>query len=356
MRICFLHLTMGVINRGSEISTDLIANNLSKNNQILVLGGGDKKSKLYSYKKTYQLNRLHLLAPTNIFEKIRFRLYLDSQSQQIKKFTKSSLVEIKKFNPDIIIPTNGKAQINIIKKHFPNKKIVIFGRAGIGWNDKDNLKTNPDLFISLSQKALEWAEKNKSKKTKVVYIPNPIDTSLFQAPKSIKTKLKKPIVLVVGALTKYKNIDLVIKSVSKTKASLLIMGKGEEELSLKKLAKKYLKGRHEYISSSYEELPKYYKASDVFCFMPDSQEAFGRVYIEAMASGLPIVAPNDSIRKEIIGSQGYFTSHDSNEISKSINEALKVGKLNYSKELEKFSFEKVVEKIEEELREIIQEN
>jgi len=239
--------------------------------------------------------------------------------------------------------------VKLLKKTFPNKKIVIFGRAGIGWNDKDNLKTRPDIFIALSQKAFLWAEKIKSKKTRVVYIPNPIDTSHFQASKSIKTNLIKPIVLVVGALTKYKNIDLVIKSVSKTKASLLVIGKGEEEKTLKKLANKYLNGRYKFLSSSYEELPKYFKVSDVFCFIPDPQEAFGRVYIEAMASGLPIVAPNESIRRDIIGNQGFYTNHDSNEIAKSINEALNIGKLDYSKELEKFSHNNVVKQIENQL-------
>ena len=100
MKICFLHLTMGVVNRGSEISTDIIANGLSKNHQVMILGGGDHKSKKYSYKRTYQLIKSPISAPKNIIEKILFRLYLDPQSSQIKKFTQSSLEEIKKFNPD----------------------------------------------------------------------------------------------------------------------------------------------------------------------------------------------------------------------------------------------------------------
>jgi len=177
--------------------------------------------------------------------------------------------------------------------------------------------------------------------------PNPIDISNFQSAKPIKINLKKPTVLVVGALTKYKNIDLIIKAVSRTNASLLILGKGEEEVSLRILSKKYLKGRHEFSSSSYKDLPKYFKTADVFCFMPDPQEAFGRVYIEAMASGLPIVAPNDSIRKNIIGSQGFYSSYDKDDIAKSINQALNTGRLNYSEELQKFLHTNVVKQIED---------
>ena len=349
MKIIFLHLTLGLIERGSEISTDIIASELSTNNQVFVLGGGDVSKKKYSYKKIGKIRNFPKAAPTNILEKILFRLYLDSQSQQVKKFTKLSLKEIRKFDPDIIIPINGKPQIKIISKYFPNKKICTFGHAGIGWNDIDTLKTQPDLFIALSQNALKWAKKIKKSKTKVINIPNPVDINHFKNAKFKKINLTKPIVIIIGALTKYKNIDLVIKAVAKTKASLLVLGKGEEEKNLKKLAQKLLPNRHLFAYSKYMDISGYLKASNVFCFMPDSQEAFGRVYIEAMASGLPIVAPNDSIRKGIIGNQGFYSNYNLHDIAKHINKALKVDKINYSKELEEFSSEKVVKDLEREL-------
>ena len=47
--------------------------------------------------------------------------------------------------------------------------------------------------------------------------------------------------------------------------------------------------------------------------MPSLEEPFGIVYLEAMASNLPIVAPDDSQRREIIGDAGLFCNVENTE-------------------------------------------
>ena len=52
-------------------------------------------------------------------------------------------------------------------------------------------------------------------------------------------------------------------------------------------------------------MPAWYAAADCFT-MPSLTESFGLTYLEAMACGLPCVAPDDAVRREVIGEAGTF--------------------------------------------------
>jgi len=81
----------------------------------------------------------------------------------------------------------------------------------------------------------------------------------------------------------------------------LIGGKGQEEQSLKSLAKKL--GVYdnvlftEYIPE--KDTPKYFAMSDIFVFS-SSNETFGIVISQAMASGKPIVSINSTAIPEVV--------------------------------------------------------
>lgn len=55
----------------------------------------------------------------------------------------------------------------------------------------------------------------------------------------------------------------------------------------------------------YEDLPKLYAAHDVFVF-PSVSESFGHPMVEAMASGLPVVAADTPINREICGEGALY--------------------------------------------------
>jgi glycosyltransferase involved in cell wall biosynthesis len=51
------------------------------------------------------------------------------------------------------------------------------------------------------------------------------------------------------------------------------------------------------------EMPGWYAAADCFT-LPSRTESFGLTYLEAMACGVPCVAPDDAVRREVIGDGG----------------------------------------------------
>ena len=107
------------------------------------------------------------------------------------------------------------------------------------------------------------------------------------------------------------------------KGSLLLVGKGKEEKRYKQMARELLPGRFSIMHFPYKDMPRVYAAADVFTYPTFSQESFGIVLIEAMASGLPIVANNDPIRKEIVGNAGILVDPtDTGKYAKAIKEAL----------------------------------
>jgi glycosyltransferase involved in cell wall biosynthesis len=75
--------------------------------------------------------------------------------------------------------------------------------------------------------------------------------------------------------------------------------------------------------ASFSDMSKIYQEADVFCFVPKPWEAFGLVYLEAMATNLPVIAPDDPVRREIVGSAGILIKNpeDTDLLAKAIKEA-----------------------------------
>lgn len=353
MKIAILHQTMGLVSRGSEISTDIVATALSKRHEVMVIQAGSKKpNATYLAKRVATLKAPPVPAPTNLLQKILFRLHQDFRSRSVREFSLEAIIHLKKFHPDLIIATNGGEQVRLLRKHLPASKIVVFGRAGIGHDDLANLRANPDLFVALSEDARAWAESNRSINTQVVYIPNPISPKKY---KKIDLSLPSPIVLTVGALSAYKNHASVIRALSLLNASLLLVGDGEESGNIAQLLSAY-PGDFRWLKAvEPEDIGSYYASSDIFCFVPDKQESFGRVYLEAMASGLPIVASDDEIRRSIIGEQGiYVDPHNIESIAQGIVSALSLaGKIDYSNQIKPYKVTTVIKDIEKAFYDLI---
>ncbi|SPF52690.1 Glycosyl transferases group 1 family protein (fragment) [Candidatus Desulfosporosinus infrequens] len=110
----------------------------------------------------------------------------------------------------------------------------------------------------------------------------------------------KTIFLYVGRLAPEKDLDILMESIDIVNSShvdkvqFILVGDGPYAQQMKEHSfdnvefTGYLKGR---------ELSAMYASSDVFVF-PSSTETFGNVVLEAMASGLPVIAVNSGGVKE----------------------------------------------------------
>lgn len=253
---------------------------------------------------------------------------------------------------DLVIPTNGRAQAFKMSmgRFLGGFKVLIAAHAGRGRDEIWNLLMRPDVYVALTETHLNWA-KQFAFGIKLEKIPNGIDLEKFQQQGGkMNFGLERPVILSVGALEWYKYHDLAIKAVSKLeKGSLLIVGKGSEKEELKNLGRDLLGvNRFRIIEAEYEKMPEIYRSVDLFTLPSWDREAFGIVYLEAMASGLAVVAPNDLSRKEIIGNAGILVDvFDTNKYAGALKNASdkKWGRIP-REQAEKFSWEKVTKQYE----------
>jgi glycosyltransferase involved in cell wall biosynthesis len=200
--------------------------------------------------------------------------------------------------------------------------------------DKTDCITTP----SESMKALI---KNYGIKNRIEVISNAIKLSTFREKNELEClkiskrynlKEDEKIILFVGRVATEKSIDKIIKAlaiikkhgVSKTK--LLIVGNGPAKDELTHLVQA-LGVEEEVIfcgEVNYEEIRYYYKIADVFT-MASASESFGIVTIEALASGLPVLAVKAPGAMDILtdGFDGLLTDDNIEHFAKALEKIIR---------------------------------
>lgn len=357
MKIAIISFYSGQMERGVERWVDEIAGRLSNNQKVIV----------YQNKKEIKKNSYKILAKNINFDESlkdrkltsRFdlnivkRFFLDYHSRKVAEFTIKILPELWRERFDIVIPTDGGWQVALarIVTWLREGKMVAVGHSGQGWDDRNNLWSFPNVFVALSKPAARWAKKVNPFVKNVVYIPNGIDLEFFNPRgKKARIELERPIILTVGAPEKGKRLSLAIDAVSKLgKGSLLILGSKYEEKKIKSFGDELLGKRFSMKSVSYKKIPDYYRAADLFTLPSWGREAFGLVYLEAMASGLPVVATRDESRQEIVGSAGILVDPtDVDAYAKALDKALTTNwRDKPRRQAEKFSWDKITKQYED---------
>ncbi|MEQ9423414.1 MAG: glycosyltransferase family 1 protein [Cyclobacteriaceae bacterium] len=138
------------------------------------------------------------------------------------------------------------------------------------------------------------------------------ENSSIELKLKVKEKFQLPdhFMLYVGALEKYKNIQLIINSLKDSEVSLVIVGTGTYEVELKKqTAEAKLSDRILFINEidnpSAEEIRCIYSLA-MATILPSLSEGFGIPVIESLACKTPALVANTTSLPEVVGPGGLL--------------------------------------------------
>jgi glycosyltransferase involved in cell wall biosynthesis len=223
---------------------------------------------------------------------------------QISKKSKKIIFHFPAFQPEMFFLINDIKESQ--KICFYHADIVGRGLFGDVYNNivVNNYLKKMDKIIVTSPNIIESSKLLKKFKNKIEIVPLFVDIKHFYYRKNNKreellNKVSKhnkdiKLILYIGRLGRYKGIEYLIEATENLPNNYytIIIGNGPKEEELKELVNnKNLEKRVFFLNHiSYQEMPEYYSAADVFVLPSiDRGEAFGLVAIEAMACGIPVI-------------------------------------------------------------------
>ncbi|WP_245765758.1 glycosyltransferase [Nonomuraea jiangxiensis] len=121
----------------------------------------------------------------------------------------------------------------------------------------------------------------------------------------------RPTILFVGRLDEEKRLDEIVRALplvlNETDAQVAFVGKGNQRAELERLARRIGVGERVFFLGFVpdESMPQAYAAADVFA-MPGVAELQSIATLEAMATGLPVVAADAMALPHLVDDNGYL--------------------------------------------------
>jgi glycosyltransferase involved in cell wall biosynthesis len=187
-------------------------------------------------------------------------------------------------------------------------------------------------FISVSEEIAEhirqhcygYGDGGNGNGTELVVIPNGVDVNRFypaeRDERESNGREKGICIGYLGRLSPEKNVIKMIKAVKALDADnvcLKIAGAGPLYAKVKRLEDDRIK-----VLGYVEDAPAFYRSVDVF-LLPSKLEAQPIALLEAMASGLPIIATDVGDNKHFIRDNGIICGTSAKEIGAAIKEMLR---------------------------------
>lgn len=186
--------------------------------------------------------------------------------------------------PHVFVTQNGDWPA-----HSDDREFRYFGCEGL-------VCTNPEFF---ERNAERW---------RCALIPNGVDVDRFAPGPGDRARFAVPdggpVVLMVSALIESKRVLEAMQAVARIPDVVLVVaGDGPLRQVVDRRADELLPGRFRRLVVSATEMPGLYRSADVFLHTT-LHESFGNVYVEALSTGLPIVAHASPTLRWILGEHG----------------------------------------------------
>lgn len=230
---------------------------------------------------------------------------------------------------DMIQIDNRPQLMSAVKKQLPYTPVCLFLHSLTFTPDTDRTATalaKADLIVANSlslQRRLSHRFPELTKEIHIVMLGADLDrfTPVLASEKQqLRSFYKLPdtfTILFIGRLIPRKGVPVLIRAVhhlnKSLPAHLVIAGKGKPAYirQLKLLARRLGVSVTFLGNVPHEDIHTLYQAADCFVCPSQSHESFGLVNVEAMASGIPVIASSNGGIREIIvsGHNGYLVEH-----------------------------------------------
>jgi glycosyltransferase involved in cell wall biosynthesis len=268
------------------------------------------------------------------------RVRLQKWDRRFYEYYKGSFYRaLRRMNPppDAVICHNDFVSPKYIHRAVPNAKVVVSLHNEQGTRRKDLSDTLPYVhrFVTNSDYIRQWtARTHNIPLDKLVVTLNGVDVESFRPRQNYQEPANPLRVLCLGRIDPNKGADLAADAVAVLRKEglpvrLTVAGDvwfykrpGDEENPF--LAQ--LKQKMEAVEADYvghvprPEVPALVRRHDVLCVLSRSNEPFGLVALEGMASGLAVIASNRGGLPEACGGAAWLVNVD--EFDK-ITEALR---------------------------------
>jgi glycosyltransferase involved in cell wall biosynthesis len=317
MKIAFALPGLHHVDRGAEVAFLSVAEELGRRGHDVTLfgSGQERPGKSYRFEHVGCIRR-------ELFERWpRIPMFRDETSYEELTFAAALLSKFRPREFDIVggcsypfvnwllrRPVLGGQQPKYVfitqngdhPARAGNREYRFFGCDGL-------VCINPDFYAANKER---W---------NCTLIPNGVNLTAFRAGRANRKALSLPdnkiLVLMVSALIESKRVDKAIEAVSQLDGvHLVVAGDGPERDKITALAQKLLPQRFTRITLAPTGMPSLYHSCDVFLHMSKA-EAFGNVYIEALACGLPVVAHDIPRHRWVVGETGFFADTDNTDLT-----------------------------------------
>ncbi|MHC1770860.1 MAG: glycosyltransferase [Flexilinea sp.] len=143
-------------------------------------------------------------------------------------------------------------------------------------------------------------------------ICNPVQTSIYRKTKRDNDSREIIRFINIGRLTKQKNQKILLTAMAEIHIQhpdicLTIVGDGPEKAELMKTTERFHMESYVIFTGDVEDVEKYLSESDIF-ILPSIYEGLPLSILEAMASGLPVIASNVGGIPDIVKENGILVS------------------------------------------------